>query len=123
MLFRGGFKNLKIEGGLGVYDFEKEGPRTYFVSISYLYNAQKAAETDDIKYAVDYAEIAALLNKKAHEKHYHLIETLAQAFYTEIRKNFKVIDLVVRVDKPSPLEGMEASFVELGKKSIARSSF
>jgi dihydroneopterin aldolase len=69
---------IAVDCRLGVYEWEQKNPQTVWIDIEAVIDVPKAAATDDVKDAVDYAELVASVRKLAQGKSYRLMETLAE---------------------------------------------
>jgi 7,8-dihydroneopterin aldolase/epimerase/oxygenase len=69
---------IAVDCRLGVYEWEQKNPQTIWIDIEAVIDVPKAAASDDVKDAVDYAALVAAVRKLAQGKPYHLMETLAE---------------------------------------------
>ena len=54
-------RDLRIETIIGIYDWEREVKQTVSLDLEMAHDIRKAAETDDIQYALNYKSIAKRL--------------------------------------------------------------
>jgi dihydroneopterin aldolase len=85
----------------GVLDSEREQGQTFIVDCELEVDTSKAVVTDDIHDAVDYAEVAKLINTQIQSEPVNLIEVLANRIAGEIVEKFQTVRAVeITVHKP-----------------------
>ena len=85
----------------GVLDSEREQGQTFIVDCELEVDISKAVVTDDIHDAVDYAEVAKLINTQIQSEPVNLIEVLANRIAGEIVEKFQMVRAVeITVHKP-----------------------
>lgn len=72
-------EGLKIEALIGCYEWEQHTPQTIILDLSLFCDTQKAAQTDNLEHALDYAAIANAVISRVQSKHFQLIEALAES--------------------------------------------
>ncbi|UQA60840.1 dihydroneopterin aldolase [Polyangium aurulentum] len=106
---------LRIEGltfpaRIGVYPSERRRTQTLTFTIEFEVNAAAAAPTDALGRTIDYAEVAATIGAILAERHFNLIETVAQTVVDALLTRFPTRRARVRVQKPGvPQAGSSAS--------------
>jgi dihydroneopterin aldolase len=70
---------LKAAARLGVTAAERAAPQLVWIDLEVAIDAAKAAASDDVRHAVDYAQLAAQVRQTAAARPYALLETLAEA--------------------------------------------
>ncbi|TNE74479.1 dihydroneopterin aldolase [bacterium] len=76
--------DLKIPVSIGVHEWEKQIKQELIFNLELEYNAEKAMQTDDVQFALDYTVIGKLMNQVCERKHFELIEHLAHELQSEI---------------------------------------
>ena len=95
-------KNLNIFAYHGVFDDEKQNGQLFRVSAELRLSVRKAAMQDDLRLAVNYADVVALIEKVTTREKCDLIETVAENIASEILIKYKTVEGVrVRVSKPN----------------------
>lgn len=69
--------SLAIKTTIGVFPFERQLKQTLLIDLTLCLDITQAALTDNIIDAINYDDVAKLLQKTAEETSYHLIEALA----------------------------------------------
>ena len=92
---------LRAEAVIGVYDWERDIRQPLEIDLELATNAAKAAETDDIAAALDYAAISARVIEEVEASSYQLIESLAEHLARMVLEEFGVRWLQLRVMKPT----------------------
>ncbi|MBR0516432.1 MAG: dihydroneopterin aldolase, partial [Eubacterium sp.] len=77
-------KNINIFAYHGVFDEEKENGQLFRVSAELFLSVRKAAQKDDLRLAVNYADVASLIEKVVTREKCDLIETVAENVAAEI---------------------------------------
>ena len=94
-------QGLGVETIIGVHDWERNTRQTVFIDLEMSIEADKAAVSDWIGYAVDYSAVSARVIEFVGNSEYKLIETLAENVARIIMREFGVPWLQLRISKPS----------------------
>lgn len=98
-------RDLRIETIIGIYDWERQVRQTVSIDLEMASDIRKAAETDDIQYALNYKAVSKRLISYVEERNALLVETLAEEIATIIREEFNVPWLRLRLSKPGAVRG------------------
>jgi dihydroneopterin aldolase len=112
-----GFKHLKIRCLIGVNPYERVLEQDIYVDLKVLTDFSKAAESDDMKDAINYEELAALCKEIAIKNRYNLIEKYAADVLKSVCEKFPVKEAWICVRKPAALPEAECALVELETKN------
>ncbi|MDA6066903.1 dihydroneopterin aldolase [Idiomarina abyssalis] len=115
-------EGLTIETIIGVYDWEKEKKQQLVLDIQMSWDNQRAATTDDIDDALDYAQVSERVSAWVAEKPRQLIETVAEGVATLILNEFGVQNVEVRVAKPGAVPNAKNVAVTV-RRSVFDSPF
>jgi dihydroneopterin aldolase len=102
IIFLGG---LEIKTIIGIYDWERETKQTVVLDIEMAFDIQKAAETDDIQYALDYKKVSKRIISFVEESHFYLVERLTLEIVEIIRGEFNVPWVKVTLNKKGAISG------------------
>lgn len=91
---------LKVETIIGVHAWEKKLPRTLLIDLELATDAARAAKSDAIADAQDYAAVADAAVSFAQASRLQLIETLAERLAEKLMKEFRTPWLRISVHKP-----------------------
>jgi len=98
-------RDLRIETIIGIYDWEREVKQTLSLNLEMAHDIRKAAETDDIQYALNYKSIAKRLIDFVGQSEFMLVERMAEEVARIVLEEFSVPWLKLRVSKPGALRG------------------
>lgn len=111
---------LKIETIIGIYDWEREVKQVVSLDIEMAHDIGKAAQTDDIQYALNYKAVAKRLIAFIEGSEFLLIESMAEQIARIIQQEFNVPWLRLSVSKPGALRGAKnvGVRIERGQKPV-----
>jgi len=98
-------RDLRIETIIGIYDWERQVRQTVSIDLEMASDIRKAAETDDIEYALNYKAVSKRLIAYVENRNALLVETLAEEIAKIIREEFNVPWLRLRLSKPGAVRG------------------
>ncbi|MEX2366709.1 MAG: dihydroneopterin aldolase [Pseudohongiellaceae bacterium] len=98
-------KGLEVKTVIGIYDWEREIKQNVTIDLEMARDISKAAEKDEIEYALDYKAVAKRIIGFVEQSEYQLIETLAEKIAGIVRTEFKVQWLRLRLGKPGAVTG------------------
>jgi dihydroneopterin aldolase len=93
-------KGLRAQAVIGVYDWERLIRQTLVLDLEMASDTARAAATDAISDALDYAAISQQVIALVESSEYQLIETLAEAVAAMVMREFAVPWLRLRLGKP-----------------------
>ena len=93
-------RELRVDTVIGVYDWERRIRQTVVLDLELASDNRRAAASDSIADAVDYAAISARLLSFIEGSEFQLIETLAEQVATIVLEEFAVPWLRLRLAKP-----------------------
>jgi dihydroneopterin aldolase len=96
IIFLGG---LEIETIIGIYDWERDNKQTVVLDIEMAFDIQKAAETDDIQYALDYKTVSERVIAFVEAGRFFLVEKLISEIADIIRNEFNVPWVKITLNK------------------------
>lgn len=111
-------RDLRIDTIIGIYDWEREVRQTVSIDLEMASDIRKAAETDDIQYALNYKAVSKRLIAYIENRNALLVETLAEEIAQVIRTEFEVPWLRLRLSKPGAVRGARdvGLIIERGEK-------
>jgi dihydroneopterin aldolase len=92
-------RELKVTTLIGIYEWEKQVPQTLQLDLEIALPSSRACTSDDIKDALDYADVAQHIQTVLSEGHFSLLESLAEHIAQIIIKDFKAPWVRVSVAK------------------------
>ena len=113
-------RDLRIDTIIGIYDWEREIKQTLSIDLEMATDIRKAAETDDIQYALNYKDVSKRLIAYVENRNALLVETLAEEIAAIIREEFNVPWLRLRLSKPGAVRGARdvGLIIERGQKPL-----
>lgn len=97
-------KNLKISCIIGTKKEERENKQNIFLDITFSYDMTKAAETDNLEFAVDYESLKNKIVRFVENSSYLLVEKLIHEIKNFILKEENKIEKVnILLKKPNAL--------------------
>jgi 7,8-dihydroneopterin aldolase/epimerase/oxygenase len=116
IIFLGG---LEIKTIIGIYDWERETKQTVVLDIEMAFDIQKAAETDDIAFALDYKKVSKRIISFVEESRFFLVEKLIVEIVEIIRTEFNVPWVKVTLNKKGAISGASdvGIIIERGNKA------
>lgn len=109
---------VKAETVIGVHAWEKKVPRAIVVDVQLATDATKAAASDRIEDALDYAAIAQAVTQFTGAARVQLVETLAERLAAHLMQTFRAPWVSLTVHKPGAVPGVGGVSVsiERGKR-------
>lgn len=114
-------RDLRVDTIVGVYDWERQIKQTLVFDIDMATDIHRAAETDDLQFAVNYNAVSLRIAAYVEANHTALIETLAESVANLIRTEFSVSWVRLQLTKPNAVLGAKSVgvIIERGKKPSA----
>jgi dihydroneopterin aldolase len=111
-------RDLRIDTIIGIYDWEREVRQTVSLDLEMAADIRKAAETDDIQYALNYKSVAKRLIAFIEGSEFLLVERMAEEVCRIVREEFGVAWVKLRLCKPGALRGARdvGLIIERGEK-------
>jgi len=111
-------RRLRIDAQIGVHTHEKGRTQGVMVDLEFGLPDEMAFHTDRIGDAVDYVDVVARLRALAVERHYDLVESLAETMAAILQREFGVPWLQLSLAKVAPFPGAEVGVViERGQRA------
>ena len=93
-------RELRADTVIGVYDWERDIRQTVVLDLEMASDNPRAAGSDRIDDALDYAAISTFVLSFIESSEFQLIETMAEEIATLIMREFHVPWLRLRLSKP-----------------------
>jgi dihydroneopterin aldolase len=100
--------DLSVSAVIGAYDWERDVEQTLVFNVDMATDVARAAASDRLEDAVNYAAVAALITEVVRDGRFHLIETVAERVAERLLAEHGLTWLRVEVVKPRP-EGFSAA--------------
>ena len=112
-------QELKAKTLIGIYPWERIVAQTIQLDLEIALSSSRACKTDNFEDALDYALIVERINKILAEKHFSLLEALAEHIAQTILTEFKSPWVKVRIAKLGIIPGVKklGVCIERGNKT------
>jgi len=96
-------KGMRFYGYHGVFPEENRLGQQFYVDLELVMDMNKAAETDDLQYALDYSALHAYIKGIVEGPPFKLIEALTAHVACRVLEHYTMVnEVTVRVTKPHP---------------------
>lgn len=111
-------RDLRIETIIGIYDWERQVKQTVSLDLEMATDIRRAAETDDIQFALNYKAVSKRVIAHVESRQALLVESLAEEVASLVLREFDVRWLRLRLGKPGALRGARdvGLIIERGEK-------
>ena len=110
-------KNLRVQGILGVNDWERTTYREIIINAMLFTETRRVAQSDDIANCIDYSQVAKEIRVLVEEARRFTVEALAEDIAGLCLSRPGVMKVTVRVEKPGAVPGTETVGVEIERRS------
>ena len=100
-------QGLKAASVIGCYDWERDIRQTLVIDLELKADFMRAAETDALEHALDYAAISKRVIAVCDESRFQLIETLADHLAAIVLAEFSIERLRMTITKPGAVAEAE----------------
>lgn len=111
-------QDIKLDLIIGIYDWERKVPQTIQMDLEIALPHSRACESDQVGDTIDYAAVMARIEQTLKEKHFSLVEALAEHVARLIRNEFGAPWVKVTVAKLGMIRGVRrlGVSIERGEK-------
>lgn len=102
------FRRFETTAYVGVFSHEKKAAQPICISLEFDINSKKAAASDLLSATINYDDVKSVILSVIAERHYQLLETLAEAISQSLFNHFPISCLALRVEKTTIYSDMEA---------------
>lgn len=93
-------ESLTVYAQIGVYDWEQQIKQKLVFDLEMAWDSRKAAETDDVVYCLNYAEVSEFIINYVQSKPFLLIERVANEVAEQLQSHFSISWLRLKLSKP-----------------------
>ena len=108
-------KGLKAASVIGCYDWERDIRQTLVIDIELKADFTRAAQTDALADALDYAAISQRVIAVCDESRFQLLEALAEHLATLLLAEFSIAGLLLAITKPGAVEAADGVGVAISR--------
>jgi 7,8-dihydroneopterin aldolase/epimerase/oxygenase len=109
-------RELRAEAWIGLYEWEKQKPQTLDFNLDIGLDTHRAGETDDIRNTVDYGKVVERIREDLKDKHYLLLEALAEHVAQVVLSEFKAEWVEISVAKLAHMRGVKMVGVKIRRE-------
>jgi 7,8-dihydroneopterin aldolase/epimerase/oxygenase len=109
-------RELRAEAWIGLYEWEKQKPQTLDFNLDIGLDTHRAGETDDIRNTVDYGKVVERIREDLKDKHYLLLEALAEHVAQVVLNEFKAEWVEISVAKLAHMRGVKMVGVKIRRE-------
>ena len=106
-------KNIQVYGYHGAYAHEREHGGRFEIDVELKADFETAAKSDDLADTIDYVRLQETVVRVSSTRHYHLLESFADAIARQVLDEFPADEIIVRVRKPGVAVGGVLDTVEI----------
>ena len=111
-------KDLILFISIGIHDFEKIKKQEVKFNICIDVNPSLTPIESKLKSIVNYETVIKDITKLTKNKHYELLETLAEDIFFELFKNINIQKIKLKIDKTQIIKNTSSVGVEITKKRL-----
>ena len=93
-------EELTVFAQIGVYDWEQQIKQKLVFDLEIAWDCKQAAETDDVAYCLNYAEVSQVIIDYVESKHFLLIERVAYEVADLLESRYQLQGLKIKLSKP-----------------------
>ncbi len=112
-------RDFKVKALIGIYPWERKVQQTIRLDLEIALPSSRACQSDQIEDALDYARIVERINVLIKEKHFSLLEALAENIALTILQDFHSPWVKVSVAKLSIIPGVQELGISIERKLLA----
>lgn len=93
-------EELAVFAQIGVYDWEQQIKQKLVFDLEMAWDCKQAAETDDVAYCLNYAEVSQAIIDYVESKPFLLIERVAYEVADLLESRYQLQGLKIKLSKP-----------------------
>ena len=93
-------EELTVFAQIGVYDWEQQIKQKLAFDLEMAWDSKQAAETDDVAYCLNYAEVSQVIIDYVESKPFLLIERVAYEVADLLESRYQLQGLKMKLSKP-----------------------
>ena len=93
-------EELTVFTQIGVYDWEQQIKQKLIFDLEMAWDCRQAAETDDVQFCLNYAEVCDFIINYVQSKSFFLIERVAYEVAEQLQQHFQIKWLRLKLAKP-----------------------
>jgi dihydroneopterin aldolase len=110
--------DLTLLMSIGIHDFEKIKKQEVKFNISIDVSPSLFPIKDSLNSIVNYETVIKIITKLTKNKHYDLLETLAEDIFHELFKNINIQKIKLKIEKTQIIKNTSSVGIEITKKKL-----
>ena len=110
--------DLTLLISIGIHDFEKTKKQEARFNINIDINPSLFPIEDKLNSIVNYETVVNLITKLTKNKHYELLETLAEDIFDQLFKNINIQKIKLKIEKTQIIKNTSSVGIEITKKRL-----
>jgi 7,8-dihydroneopterin aldolase/epimerase/oxygenase len=110
--------DLALLMSIGIHDFEKTKKQEVKFNINIFVNPSLTPIENKINSIVNYETVIKNITKLTKNKHYELLETLAEDIFFELFKNTNIQKIKLKIEKTQIIKNTSSVGIEIIKKRL-----
>jgi len=110
--------DLTLLMSIGIHDFEKIKKQEVKFNISIDVSPSLFPIKDSLNSIVNYETVIKIITKLTKNKHYDLLETLAEDIFHELFKNINIQKIKLKIEKTQIIKNTSSVGIEITKKRL-----
>ena len=110
--------DLTLLISIGIHDFEKTKKQEVRFNINIDINPSLFPIEDKLNSIVNYETVINLITKLTKNKHYELLETLAEDIFDQLFKNINIQKIKLKIEKTQIIKNTSSVGIEITKKRV-----
>ena len=110
--------DLVLLTSIGIHEFEKKQKKEVRFNVNIDINPSLFPVEDKLNSIVNYEIIIKTITKLAKNKHYELLETLAEDIFNELFKDINILKIKLKLEKTQIIKNTSSVGIEISKKRL-----
>jgi len=110
--------DLNLLISVGIHSFEKTKKQEVKFNININVNPSLFPVKNEINSIVNYETVIKIITKLTENKHYELLETLAEDIFNELFKNINIQKIKLKIEKTQIVKNTSSVGIEITKKKL-----
>ena len=109
-------RELRADAWIGIYEWEKLSPQTLDFNLEIGLDTHVAGESDNIRDTVDYGKVVERIRSDLKDRHFKLLEALAEHISQVVLHDFKAQWVKISVAKINHMRGVKMVGVTIARQ-------
>jgi len=110
--------DLTLLISIGIHDFERNKKQEVKFNINIDINPSLFPIEDKLNSIVNYETVVKIITKLTKNKHYELLETLAEDIFDQLFKNINIQKIKLKIEKTQIIKNTSSVGIEITKKKL-----